>query len=367
MRIALVHDDFVQAGGAESLFATIASIWKDAPIYTSLVNWDKLPSVIDRSRVRSSFMQKIPFAARFYKLFLPLYPLAFESFNLDDFDLVISSTTRFAKSILTKPKTIHVCYINSIPRFLWDEKIQKDYLQSPFRVLLRPIMNWLKKWDKVAAKRVDRYIANSQNVRQSVAKIYGIDSQVVYPFADLDFFKPAKIHNWKLKSQNYFLIVSRLVKWKKIDCAIEAANDSEVNLKIVGIGSDKGRLKKIVSSKQIEFLGKVPKEQLRQLYQNCQALIITQEEDFGISALEAQACGRPVIAYQKGGVGEIVKDGQTGILFNTQSKEMLKDAIQTLSRLKWSVQACRKNALKFSKANFIEELKNKIKNHAANS
>src|SRR3990170_7051086 len=321
MKIALVHDDFVQAGGAESLFATIASIWPDAPIYTSLVDWHKLPSSISRDRVKPSFIQKIPLGTKFYKVLLPLYPLAFESFNFDEFDIVISSTTRFAKSIITKPKTVHICYLNSLPRFLWNEKVQRDYLPPILALILKPFLAWLKKWDLASSSRVDHYIANSQNIAQNLKKHYEKSSDVVYPFADIDFFKVAKIHNWQLKGQKYFLIVSRLVKWKKIDIAIEAARNSVFNLKIVGTGPDKARLERLTTNHQpqttnhkIEFLGKVTKEKLRQLYQNCQALIVTGQEDFGIAAVEAQACGRPVIAYESSGQKEIVIDGQTGLL-----------------------------------------------------
>src|SRR3990167_7486017 len=163
-KIALVHDDFVQAGGAESLFATIASIWPDAPIYTSVVDWKKLPATINRNRVRPSFIQKIPFATRFYRTLLPLYPLAFESFNFDEFDLVISSTTRFAKSIITKPKTMHICYMNSIPRFLYGRKAQADYLPIMLRLIFKPILIWLKRWDKVSSCRPDLFVANSANI-----------------------------------------------------------------------------------------------------------------------------------------------------------------------------------------------------------
>ena len=314
MKITLVHDDFMQAGGAESLFATIALLWPDAPIYSSILSWQKLPPTISRDRIRASFMQKIPLARIFYKALLPLYPLAFESFNLQDYNIVISSTTRFAKSVITKPNTIHLCYINSTPRFLWDEEVKKEYLPKFLRLLLSPVLLWLRRWDRTAAQRVDFYIANSKNVAARVKKYYGRDSTVIYPFAHINFFKPAKVHNWQLKSQNYYLVVSRLVKWKKIDISLDAAKSLGVNLKIVGTGPDEGRLKRLAANGQqsmsnIEFIGKVTKEELRQLYQNCQALIVTQEEDFGIASVEAQACGVGVIAYDSGGQQEIVING----------------------------------------------------------
>lgn len=368
MKIALVHDDFNQFGGAESLFATIAVLFPSAPIYTSLVNWGKLPQSISRDRIKTSFMQKIPLAGLFYKILLPFYPLAFESFNFEKYDIVLSSTTRFAKSIITSPNTVHICYINSTPRFLWDEKVKKEYLLKFFRRLLSPILLWLKRWDRIAAERVDIYIANSQNTAGRVKKYYGRDSIVIYPFANVDFFKSAKVHNWQLKSQNYYLLVSRLVRWKKIDIAINAAQSLGVNLKIAGTGPDEGRLKKLSNVngqlsnvRNTEFIGKVTKEELREFYQNCQALIVTQEEDFGIAALEAQACGIPVIAFDAGGLREIIVDGKTGILYQKQTSQSLQDAIVASSRVKWNVLACRKNAQRFSKVKFVNELRNHIK------
>ncbi len=367
MKIALVHDDFVQAGGAESLFATIASLWPDAQIYTSLVDWSKLPQSIARRRIKTSFIQIIPFANRFYKALLPLYPLAFESFKFDDFDLVISSTTRFAKSIITKPGTVHICYINSTPRFLWDQKTQEDYLPKIAILVFKPLLWWLARWDRTAASRPDHYIANSHNVAGNIKKFYNRDSQVIYPYVDLNYFKPAKIHNWQLRSQNYFLVVSRLVKWKKIEIVIKAAKELGINLKVVGKGPDEKRLKKIAIDDQlstldysVEFLGKVTKDILRNLYQNCQALIVTQEEDFGIATVEAQACGNPVVAYKSGGQNEIIKDKITGLLFERQTAESLKDAIEAASHVKWSVSACRQNAMRFSKVRFIKGIKKAI-------
>ncbi|MBI3282453.1 glycosyltransferase [Candidatus Curtissbacteria bacterium] len=368
MKIALVHDDFMQFGGAESLFATIASLWPKAPIYTSIVNRRKLSPSIGRERIITSFMQKIPLAGRLYKSLLPLYPLAFESFNFGEFDVVFSSTTRFSKSIVTKPNTVHVCYINSVPRFLWDEEVKKEYLPKFLLILFSPYLSWLKRWDKAASQRVDFYIANSKNVAARIQKYYGRESAVVYPFADLNFYRTAKIHNWELKSQDYYLVVSRLVKWKKIDLAVKAANELGVNLKIVGVGPDASRLKRLAKSQQptavsrqqsaisqIEFLGRVTKEALRELYQNCRALIVTQEEDFGIASVEAQACGVPLVAYDAGGQQETVTS-ETGVLFKNQSAQDLKDAILASRDVKWSQSACRKNSRRFSQAVFVKEL-----------
>src|SRR3990167_5950219 len=303
MKIALVHDDFIQEGGAENLFAAVASIWPNVPIYTSLVDWNKLPESISRDRIISSFIQKIPFSAKFHKLLLPLYPLAFESFDLDGFDLVISSTTRFAKSIVTKPQTIHICYVNNIQRFLWHTEGQNKYLPELLAKILKPYFSWLKRWDSAASSRVDFYIANSQNVQGRIKDIYSVSSHIIYPFADLDFYTVPKVHNWQLKSKNYLLVVTRLVRWKKVELAIDALKNSAGHLIVVGDGPDKKRLEAIAKSGKVsvQFEGRVVKERLKELYQNAKALIVTQEEDFGISIVEAQACGIPVIAYDKGG------------------------------------------------------------------
>lgn len=366
MKIALLHDDFVQEGGAESLFATIASIWPNAPIYTSLVDWDKLPESVSRERIITSFVQKIPFALKFHKLLLPFYPFAFESFNLDDFDLVISSTTRFAKSATTKLQTVHICYANNIPRFLWDDKTKKKYLPRVLIKIFKPYFSWLRRWDRAASKRVDYYIANSQNVQRRIKDNYDISSQIIYPFADLDFYTIPKVHNWQLKSKNYFLIVTRLVRWKNVELAIDALKNSIGHLIIVGDGPDKKRLKEIAKNGRVnvQFEGRVTKSRLKVLCQNAKALIVTQEEDFGISLVEAQACGIPVIAYGKGGQKEIVIEGKTGLFFENQSAQSLKDAIKYSSRLKWSRAACRENALRFSKDNFVLNLKAFTKKHA---
>lgn len=366
MKIALVHDDFVQSGGAESLFAAIAEIFPEAPIYTSIVDWQKLPQSIDRSRIKTSFIQKLAIAKKWYKIFLPLYPLAFESFDFSAYDLVISSTTRFSKCIITKPKTEHICYINSVPRFLWHEASKTHYYKPYLSFFISPLVSWLKRVDRASAARVVMFVANSQNVKDSIKKNYKRDAQVIYPFADLNFFKPAKIRNWQLKSQKYFLVVSRLVKWKMISLAVSACQNAGFNLKIVGTGPDKKRLHSLTINHQpstinhTEFLGKVSKEKLLELYQNSLGLIVPQEEDFGIASLEAQACGIPVIAYNKGGQAEIIVEGKTGLFFGNQKVQDIEDAIIRASNVKWSVSACFSNAQKFSKENFVRGIKNLV-------
>lgn len=379
-KVALVHDDFSQAGGAEKLFEAIAKIYPDALIYTSLVNWDKIQSNINRDRVRPSFIQKIPYAAKIYKAMLPLYPLAFESFDFSDHDLVISSTTRFAKSVVTKPKTVHISYLNSVPRFLHDDKVLSQYLPGFLKFLLQPYFSWLRQWDLASASRVDFFIANSKNVQTKIKKAYNRESEVIYPFADTTFFKPnyqtTKLPNY----QTYYLIVSRLVKWKRLDIAIRTCADLNQKLIVVGSGPDEARLKNQgytpgVQSRvrpdhtpgvnqSVEFLGDVSREQIRELYQSCKALIVTQEEDFGIAAVEAQSCGRPIIAFAKGGVPEIIIPSKTGVTFKEQTPASLKDALVASSKVKWDVAVCRKSALRFTRSLFVTQLKTAIAKYA---
>ncbi len=402
-KVALVHDDFCQLGGAERLFAEIAKIYPEAPIYTSLVNWSKIPTSINPDRIHTSFIQQIPFATKFYKLLLPLYPFAFESFDLSEFDLVISSTTRFAKAMITKPNTVHISYVNSIPRFLYNQDQAGEYLPHLLKFMLKPYFKWLKRWDKAASSRPDLYIVNSQNVARQIKKVYGRESEVIYPAVDTNWFK-VKSSQLTAKEKtvnrqpltNYYLVVSRLVKWKKIDIAIQATQELGVSLKIVGIGPDEQRLRELFSPKShpefnsgsekkilkrvpfkkfqgkqndkkgiVEFVGSVDRKKLRDLYQNAKALIVTQEEDFGIAIIEAQSCGIPVIAYKAGGALEIIKEGKTGIFFKNQSPEAVKDAISIQSKLKWDISACRENALRFSKAVFVNSFKKSINDYAA--
>jgi glycosyltransferase involved in cell wall biosynthesis len=361
MKIALVHDDFCQLGGAERLFEEVAKIYPDAPIFTALFDRAKIPKSIDPKRLESSFIQKIPFAKNFYKALLPLYPLAFESFDFSGFDLVISSTTRFAKAIITQPGAKHICYINSTPRFLYNDQTQKQYLSKPLLFLAKPYLNWLKRWDKVSSARPDFYIANSKNIQKQIKQEYNRDSSVVYPAVDTEFFKPGNRILKKSSDNDYYLVVSRLNKWKKIDIAIEACIDLNQPLIIVGIGPDEIRLKSLADkSSNINFLENTSKEQLLQLYQNAKGLIVTQKEDFGISIVEAQACGKPVIAFAKGGALEIIINGKTGLFFKEQTVNSLKDAISAQSKLKWDISTCRENSLRFSKATFINRFKKTI-------
>lgn len=346
MRIALVHDDLMQWGGAEKVFAEISNIFPEAPIYTALADF-KNPLILKNfkgKKIVTSFLQKIPFYRKLYKPLLPLYPIAFEQFDFSGFDLVISHTTRFAKSIITKPETIHVCYIHTPPRFLWNFSGENpDFL--PALLLLS-----LRKFDLISAKRVDFWIAGSKNCRQRLQKVYKVDSEVLYPFVDTEKYNPQNRFEG-----DYYLIISRLNKYKKVDVALEAFKRSGRKLIVVGSGPEYKSLKNNISEK-ISFLGKVSNELLESLISGCQALIITAQEDFGMTAIEAQNFGKGVICFSKGGALETVINGKTGVYFEKQTPQSLNEAIDKFESLKIEADDCLANANKFSKSNFKKKL-----------
>lgn len=342
MRIALVHDDLVQWGGAEKVLAEISSIFPDAPIYTAIADF-KNPFIAQNfknKKIITSFLQKLPSLKVLYKPLLPLYPIAFEQFDFSDFDLVISQTTRFAKSIITKPETKHICYIHTPPRFLWNFNGEK-----PNRLL-----NWLRTFDKISAKRVDLFIAGSKNAQQRLQKIYQVNSKILYPFVDTQKLNPKKSFGG-----DYYLIVSRLNKYKRVNIAVEAFNRSGKKLKIVGTGPE---FNSIVNNAKanVEILGKVSEELLESLMAGCKGLIITAEEDFGMTSIEAQALGKGVIAYGFGGALETIVPGRTGNYFNESTAQSLNQALDIFESLKINFQDCYENARNFSKEKFKERL-----------
>lgn len=336
MRVALVHDDLVQWGGAERMLLGLSEIYPDAPIFTSIFDKGNLELVnkFKNKRIITSFLQKFP--KKLYKVLLPLYPIAFEQFNFDEFDLVVSQSTRFAKSVITKPKTKHINYCHTPPRFLWDQTL--------------PSFSYLRFFDQLAAKRVDYFIAGSQNARQRIRKIYKTDCPVVYPYVDLDRFSRVESFDG-----GYFLVISRLNKYKRVDLAIEACASLNYPLKVVGQGPDQKNLRGLAGklNAKVEFLGAIPDNYVTQVLAGAKALIICGKEDFGIASLEAQALGKPVIAYKEGGVLETVSEGRTGYFFPIQITESLVDVLRTKDMSLIDPKACRENAQKFSKEKFI--------------
>ncbi len=350
MKVAIVHDDLVQWGGAERVLEGICQIYPDASIFTSVFDKSN-PELTKRfwsRKIVTLFLQKIPGWKFLYKVLFPLYPIAFEQFNFDEFDLVISHTTRFAKAIITKPGTVHISYCHTPPRFLYNFGGQFNW---PF---LKPFLNWLRHFDKISAQRADHFLAGSKNAQQRIKQIYGREAQVLYPYIDLKRFE-----NIESFDGGYFLVIARLNKYKRVDLAIEACKRLEVPLKVVGIGPERKNLELGTKNQElvnIEFLGQVNDELLVRLLAGCKALIVAGEEDFGLTPLEAQTLGKPVIAFGNGGSLETVINNKTGILFEEQTVESLVAAIQKLEKIRFNQVDAQRNANRFSWENFKSNL-----------
>lgn len=346
MKIALVHDDLVQWGGAERVLETLSDLFPEAPIYTLVYDESNeiLKEKFGSKKVITSFIQKLPAWRKFYKPSILLHPIAFEQFDFSGFDLVISQTTRFAKSIITKPETKHICYCHTPPRFLWGFSGEKKHR----------ILGLARKYDKVSSYRVDSWIAGSKNAQNRIKDIYGFDSKVIYPFVDLEKYKDIKPFDG-----GYLLVISRLNAYKRVDLAIKSAMNLNLPIKIIGVGPEMDYLQKI-SNHNVEFLGRINEEMLTLVLSGCKALIIAGEEDFGLTSLEAQALGKPVIAFKKGGAMETVIDGETGYLFEEQTVDSLVLMLKTLEENGYNSNRCLTQAKQFSKMKFMKEFQNLV-------
>lgn len=354
MKVALVYDRVNKWGGAERVLLALHRIFPKAPLYTSVYN-PKSASWAEVFDVRTSFLQKIPFARGNNEFFPFLMPIAFESFNFDNYDLVISITSESAKGIITKPSTLHICLCLTPTRYLWSG--YREYFKSlSLRVLSHPLVSYLRRWDLIASKRPDKYIAISKEVKNRIKKYYGEDSVVIYP--------PILIEDKgiKRKSSDSFLFVSRLsrfVLYKRANMVVEAFNKTGLPLKIVGSGSLKNKLQQKANS-NIEFLGSVNDDELEELYKNSRALIFPGVEDFGLVIAEAIYFGTPVIAFRGGGALEIVKDGINGEFFNEQTADSLITVLKKFDDRRYNRKAIQKSSDIFSLLRFQKELKSLI-------
>lgn len=339
LKIALVYDRVTKWGGAERVLLALHDLFPQAPLYTSVYSPQNAAWAAIFPKVIPSFLQKLSFLINHHELIPWLMPIAFEQFDFSNYDLVISVTSESAKGIITKPSTKHICYCLTPTRYLYGQS--SIYLTNP---LYRFVAKYLRLWDQIAARRPDHYFAISQTVQQRITNYYSLPSSVVYPPVDTDFFRPSPT-----SQGNYFLIVSRLVKYKDIDKIIQIFNMLPHGLIIVGTGSQEGYLKSIANS-NTQFLGLIPDEILRKYYQNCQALLYLHEEDFGLVPLEAMACGKPVIALNTGGATETIIPGQTGILLDDISQ--LAKTLKSFNSSMYNQITIRNHVLKFSHTAF---------------
>jgi glycosyltransferase involved in cell wall biosynthesis len=350
LRVALVHDYLNQAGGAEKVVEVFAEMFPGAPIFTSVYDRDTMPDVWRTLDIRTSFMQRITPRLSIAKALLPLYPVAFELFDLRQYDLVLSSTTAFAKGIITRPETCHVCYCNNPTRFAWmyHDYLAYESLPATVKSFLPALATPLRLWDYAAAQRVDYFIAGSVNAARRIKKFYRRDSHVLPPPVNCSLFSSSE------HAADYFLIVSRLLSYKRIDLAVEACATLGVPLKVVGDGTDRRRLESLAGP-SVSFLGRVSDVEVRSLMARCRALIVPGEEDFGLTPLEAQAAGRPVIAYAAGGALETVVDGKTGVFFMEQTVEALVEKLRGFED-NFDPAMLRSNARRFDTPVFKETL-----------
>ncbi|MDO8452553.1 MAG: glycosyltransferase [bacterium] len=353
MRVALVYDRVNSWGGAERVLLALNKIFPKAPLYTSVYNPKTAPWAKVFPSVFPSFLQNIPFAKTHHEWFPFLMPLAFESFDFSEFDLVISVTSEAAKGIITKPGTRHICYCLTPTRYLWSG--YKQYFKNTTRRgLVEPIVRYLSGWDKVAAQRPDIMIGISEEVCGRIKKYHNRESVLIYPPVELNRnYTPIRMS--VLKSTGpYYLVVSRLVPYKKVDLVIDVFNRLNRPLVIVGRGSESSKLQNMAGS-NIKFTGNVSDKELGGYYAGCEALIFPQVEDFGIVAVETQLFGKPIIAYKKGGALETVVENKTGVFFDKQTPESLTEAINKFETMSFNPSDCIKNAKRFSFEKFKKE------------
>ncbi|AOZ77271.1 glycosyltransferase family 4 protein [Clostridium pasteurianum] len=362
MKVALVHDWLTNMGGAERVVINFKEIYKDSPIYTTLYNPEKLDEELKNIDVRTSFLQNEKNLKKGHQSLLPFMPMAFESFDLNEYDIILSSSSSCAKGVVTNPNSMHVCYCHTPMRYGWEfyyEYANNWDMKKIKRNMLKYFINYIRVWDNVSSNRVDYFIANSQNVARRIWKHYRRESVVIHPPVRCKLFNISDI------DEDYFLILSRLVPYKKVDLAVKAFNELGLPLVVIGDGVERQKLESIAKD-NIKFLGRQPDSVIKEYYSKCRAFLFPGDEDFGITPLEAQASGRPVIAFGKGGALETVVENQTGVFFREQTVDSLKDAVKRFEGVKFDKQAIRKHAEEFDEEIFKEKIKSFIENSYVN-
>ena len=366
LKVALVHDWFAVSRGAEKVVDVFCELFPDAPIYTLLHNKGiGATPRIEQHRIETSFIQRLPKAATKYRNYLPLFPTAIETFDMAGYDLILSSSSCVAKGIMPHAGTTHICYIHTPMRYvyeMYDQYFGPQHMGRLQRWLIPFFANYLRTWDATSCNRVDHFVANSEYVRRRVARHYRRDATVIWP--------PVDTRRFALSQQpgDYYLCVGALVPYKRVELAVAAAVKLGRRLLVVGTGPERPRLEKLAGP-NVEFLGYADDQRLGELYAGCRALLFPAEEDFGIVPLEAQACGKPVIAFGRGGALETVVDGVTGIFFCRQTADALADAILQFEqqRDRFVPASIREHSLKFDRAMFKQRMAEFIENVMAAS
>jgi len=353
MKIAIVTDWLTNYGGAESVISAFHDLFPDAPIYTTMYRPKKMKELGKLKNVHVSWLDKLPVK---HQWMLGQMPTAVEMFNLDEFDIVLSSCHSVSKGVITKPSTLHISYCHTPMRYAWESWDLETRLKKFPRLLHPYIRRQIKKireWDYCAAQRVDEYIANSTHIAGQIEKHYNRSSHVIYPPVDSSKFQPAQN-----PTEDYYLAVGRLIPYKKFDLIVETFNKLKLPLKIVGMGPDYKKIRKLAGP-TVEILGRVSENELKELYANCKAFIFPQIEDAGIVPLEAMSAGRPVIALNKGGSLDSMKEGVTGVFFEEQTIDSLSAAMEKFKKMEFDPGKIRKHAEEFD----VEKFKEKIKKY----
>lgn len=359
MRVAIIHDWFISIGGAEKVTKELLELFPSAEVFClidSMAPTDRNYILGDR-KTNSSLIQRLPFSKKYYRHYLPFFPYAIEQFDLRRFDLIISSSTSVAKGVLTNYNQAHICYCHSPIRYAWD--LYQHYVEDAKATnkfgmpIFKVILHYIRHWDYISSQRVDHFIANSQNVANRIKKVYNRKASVIFP--------PVDVHNLSVidKKEDFYVIVSRLVPYKRIDILIKAFKQMpDKKLVIIGTGPEQKRLKKLKGdSNNITMTGYLPLFEMRSYLQRARAFVFVAEEDFGITPVEAQACGTPVIAYGKGGLSETVLPGDTGIFFDGQTEKHIIDAINKFEKhgVRFNAYEIREHAVKFNAERFRSE------------
>jgi glycosyltransferase involved in cell wall biosynthesis len=354
MEVALVHDWLNQMGGAEAVLENLVQLFPRAPIYTSIYWRDEMPPAYMGWNIRPLWLNRAPGIYDHHQHYLALYPAAWSSLNLARYDVVLSNKSGFCHGVHTQQRkklALHICYCLAPTRYVWafDEYARSEGLSSAARLALKPLVAALRRWDYRAAQQVDHFIAISTEIQQRIQRYYRRESDIIYPPVDIRRFAPQPTHG------DYYLIVSRLIPYKRLDLAIEAFNQLGLPLVIAGVGRDAARLEKLAKP-NVQFLGRVPDADLPDLMARCKAFIFPGREDFGITPVEAQASGRPVIAFGAGGALDTVIDGQTGVLFAEQTVASISAAVKRCNTLKFDPAVIRAHAETFSTETFRQKL-----------
>ncbi len=344
-RVALVHDWLNQAGGAEVVLAVLHDLFEDAPIYTAIFDPTSVPAAAGWE-VRASWLDRLPRVDRHHQRYLPLYPLAWSTTRLKGFDLVVSNKSGFCHGVHVHPG-VHVCYCLTPTRYVWQPEhyLAHEELPPLARPALQLLLPWLRRWDLAAARRVHRFVAISRAVQDRIRRVYGRESTVIHPPAELDGFRP------RAGPHDYYIVLSRLVPYKEIDLAVEACNRLARRLVVVGDGRDRSRLERLAGP-TIEFRGRLPRRQVAHLLAGARALIWPGVEDYGLAPVEAMAAGRPVVARRAGGVLDTVVEGHTGVFFDRPETDDVVRAMLTAEAIGWRPEAIREHALAFARPAF---------------